>query len=202
MLSCQYKNGRLKTVDVDFFILSENFIHSLGSIVDAPSIINNDEPTIRPSPSNINVKLTITEPTITKPIQPNLIEPGSTEPLTTLQPQTLTPVSSNRIQAEAHQIPSSTTLINPTSTHPMIGVDCDETFSQVVKPATIRTVLSLAASQHWLCHQLDVKNAFLHGHLLETVYMHQPSGFHDLLHPDHIYLLQKSLYGLKKAPRA
>ncbi|GJR48966.1 pentatricopeptide repeat-containing protein [Tanacetum coccineum] len=42
------------------------------------------------------------------------------------------------------------------------GVDVDETFSPVVKPGTIRTVLSLAAFRHWPIHQLDVKNAFLH----------------------------------------
>nr|GFB70955.1 ribonuclease H-like domain-containing protein [Tanacetum cinerariifolium] len=56
-------------------------------------------------------------------------------------------------------------------------VDYDETFSSMVKPATIRTVLSLATSWHWLVHQLDVKNDFLHGTLSETVYMHQPPGF-------------------------
>ncbi|GKD43403.1 ribonuclease H-like domain-containing protein, partial [Tanacetum coccineum] len=82
------------------------------------------------------------------------------------------------------------------------GVDVDETFSPVVKPGTIRTVLSLAASRHWPIHQLDVKNAFLHGDLSETVYMHQPPGFRDSVHPDYVCLLQRSLYGLKQAPRA
>ncbi|GJY42882.1 ribonuclease H-like domain-containing protein, partial [Tanacetum coccineum] len=71
------------------------------------------------------------------------------------------------------------------------GVNVDETFSPVVKPGTIRTVLSLAASRHWPIHQLDVKNAFLHWDLSETVYMHQPPGFQDSDHPDYVCLLQR-----------
>ncbi|GJV31680.1 ribonuclease H-like domain-containing protein [Tanacetum coccineum] len=83
----------------------------------------------------------------------------------------------------------------------LAGIDVDETFSPVVKPATIRTVLSLAISRHWPVHQLDVKNAFLHGSLSETVYMHQPPGFRDPQHPDHVCLLQAiSVYGLKTGP--
>ncbi|GJX47186.1 ribonuclease H-like domain-containing protein [Tanacetum coccineum] len=82
-----------------------------------------------------------------------------------------------------------------------LGVDFDETFSLVVTPATVRTVLSLAVSHKWPIHQLDVKNAFLNGDLSETVYMHQPPGFVNNQYPHHVCLLQRSLYGLKQAPR-
>ena len=66
----------------------------------------------------------------------------------------------------------------------------------------IRTILSISASRDWPIRQLDVKNAFLHGNLEETVYCEQPKGFIDLVAPNSVCLLQKSLYGLKQAPRA
>ncbi|GKE43313.1 ribonuclease H-like domain-containing protein [Tanacetum coccineum] len=83
-----------------------------------------------------------------------------------------------------------------------LGGDFDETFSSVIKPATIHTVLSLVVSRKWPIHQLDVKNAFLNGDLSETVYMHQPPGFIDTRFPNHVCRLQRSLYGLKQAPHA
>ncbi|GJW11443.1 ribonuclease H-like domain-containing protein [Tanacetum coccineum] len=70
------------------------------------------------------------------------------------------------------------------------GVDCDDTFSHVVKPATIRIVLSLALSRNWPIHQLDVKNAFLNGDLSEIVYMYQRLGFVDARFPRHKYALE------------
>jgi hypothetical protein len=59
------------------------------------------------------------------------------------------------------------------------GVVYDETFSPVVKAAIVRMVFFLAVSHSWPVHQLDVKNAFLHSTLLETVYCIQPMGFVD-----------------------
>ncbi|XP_044346508.1 uncharacterized protein [Triticum aestivum] len=82
------------------------------------------------------------------------------------------------------------------------GVDFTETFALVVKPGTIRTVLQLAVSRSWPVHQMDVSNAFLHGHLEEQVYCEQPTGFIDASLPGHVCLLSRSLYGLKQAPRA
>ena len=71
-----------------------------------------------------------------------------------------------------------------------------------MKPATVDTVLSLALSHQWPIHQLDVKNAFLHGTLSKTVYCAQPAGFEDSAHLGYVCKLNRSLYGLKQAPRA
>ena len=39
---------------------------------------------------------------------------------------------------------------------------------------TIRVILSLAINLDWSLKQFDVKNVFLHGDLLEEVYMDPP----------------------------
>jgi hypothetical protein len=72
----------------------------------------------------------------------------------------------------------------------------------MVKPTTVRLVVSLAVSRGWDLRQLDVHNAFLHGRLDEDAYMRQPPGFVDSTKPEHVCKLDKALYGLKQAPRA
>jgi hypothetical protein len=82
------------------------------------------------------------------------------------------------------------------------GLDYAKTFSPVIKFPTIRVVLTLVAVYHWQVRQLDISNAFLHGHLDKDLFMEQPIGFKDATHPDYVCRLRRSLYGLKQAPRA
>ena len=49
------------------------------------------------------------------------------------------------------------------------GVDYSDTFSPVTKMTSLRLFISLYATHNWDLHQLDIKNAFLHGDLQEEV---------------------------------
>lgn len=82
------------------------------------------------------------------------------------------------------------------------GIDFEEVFAPVARIETIRLLINLAASNDWEVHHLDVKTAFLHGELKETVYVTQPEGFVVKGSENKVYKLKKALYGLKQAPRA
>ncbi|GAU29238.1 hypothetical protein TSUD_362280 [Trifolium subterraneum] len=85
--------------------------------------------------------------------------------------------------------------------HQTPGFDFNETFSPVIKPVTIRLILTLAVTYKWPVQQIDINNAFLNGVLQEEVYMTQPKGF-ESSDKSLVCKLHKSLYGLKQAPRA
>ena len=74
-------------------------------------------------------------------------------------------------------------------------------FFLMVKHTSIRTVLSLVAYFDMELEQMDVKTAFLHDELEETVYMVQPEGFTQHGQERLVCKLKKSLYGSKKSPR-
>ncbi|RVW41504.1 Retrovirus-related Pol polyprotein from transposon RE2 [Vitis vinifera] len=82
------------------------------------------------------------------------------------------------------------------------GCDYGDTFSPVAKIASVRLFLSMAAMCHWSFYQLDIKNVFLYGELLEEVYMEQPPGFVAQRESGLVCKLRHSLYSLKQSPRA
>ena len=81
-------------------------------------------------------------------------------------------------------------------------MDYSNTFSPVAKMTYVRLFISLATTHNWDLHQLDIKNAFLHGDLQDEVYMEQPLGFVAQREIGKVYRLRKSLYGMKQSPRA
>nr|GEW06574.1 retrovirus-related Pol polyprotein from transposon TNT 1-94 [Tanacetum cinerariifolium] len=86
--------------------------------------------------------------------------------------------------------------------HQEEGIDFKESFAPVARLESIRIFLAYAAHKNMVIYQMDVKTAFLNGHLREEVYVTQPDGFVDPNNPTHVYKLKKALYGLKQAPRA
>jgi Reverse transcriptase (RNA-dependent DNA polymerase) len=80
-------------------------------------------------------------------------------------------------------------------------IDYDEIFAPMAKMSTVRTLISMVVNGGWKLHQLDVKNTFLHGNLMEEVYMEIHPGFGTTQTVGKVCKLKKSLYGLKQSPR-
>ncbi|GJW40719.1 retrotransposon protein, putative, ty1-copia subclass [Tanacetum coccineum] len=63
------------------------------------------------------------------------------------------------------------------------GVDYEETFPPIADIKAIRILIAIAAYYDYEIWQMDVKTAFLNGHIKEDVYMVQSKGFVNPKHP-------------------
>ncbi|KAD1716243.1 hypothetical protein E3N88_42401 [Mikania micrantha] len=82
------------------------------------------------------------------------------------------------------------------------GIDYVEVFAPVARLEAIRIFLAYASYMNFTVYQMDVKTAFLYGKVKEEIYVCQHPEFEDSQYPDHVYKLDKALYGLHQAPRA
>ena len=57
------------------------------------------------------------------------------------------------------------------------GIVYEETFSSIVRFASIRLILARVAHMDLKLHQMDVKTIFLNRELNEEIYIKQPLGF-------------------------
>ena len=76
-------------------------------------------------------------------------------------------------------------------------IDFEESFAPVARIEAIRILLAYACSKGFQLHQMDVKSTFLNNLIKEDVYVEQPLDFECIDFPNHVYKLDKALYGLK-----
>ena len=79
-------------------------------------------------------------------------------------------------------------------------IDYEKTFAPVAHLTSVQSLITIAVVKQWKMFQIDVKNAFLNGDLMEEVHMQPPSSYDHP--PNQVCRLRKALYGLKQAPRA
>lgn len=85
--------------------------------------------------------------------------------------------------------------------HQIKGVDYAETYASVGSANSLRILLASTAGSDWVIWQFDIVTAFLNGKMDGTVYVRQVKDFEHPAHPHHVWLLNQSLYGTKKAAR-
>jgi hypothetical protein len=79
------------------------------------------------------------------------------------------------------------------------GIDFLDTYSPVVCQDTLHTLIAIGAKHDMEIHQLDFVGAYFHAKLDEEIFVTQPDKYND--GTNHVYKLNKVLYGLKQAGR-
>lgn len=81
------------------------------------------------------------------------------------------------------------------------GIDYNDTYSPTGRLATLRTLLSIGATEDFDVEHMDAVGAFLNGVPKEVLYIKIPQGYKPKNNnPDVVLKLNKSLYGLKQSP--
>ena len=57
------------------------------------------------------------------------------------------------------------------------GVEYDIVYAPVVNVSVLRVFLCFTASRKWVLKKIDVRNAYLHASVEETLYIWEPDGF-------------------------
>jgi hypothetical protein len=80
-----------------------------------------------------------------------------------------------------------------------VGLDYTETFSPVIRLASLRIFFSISAAHDLEMGGLDIDTAFMYAPMKEDFYIKNPLGFDD--GTSNMYHLRRCLYGLKQSPR-
>jgi hypothetical protein len=79
------------------------------------------------------------------------------------------------------------------------GLDFTETFSPIIRMASLRHFLAIAAARDLELCQLDIDIAFLYGPIKEDMYIRQPLGHSD--GTSKVCHVKRCLYGMNQSPR-
>ena len=82
------------------------------------------------------------------------------------------------------------------------GIDYQETYSPVVRYASIRFLCALAAKYDLHINQMDVTAAYLHGYIKEDIYIQPPEELITPADKGKVWKLKRAMYGLKQSGRA
>ena len=75
--------------------------------------------------------------------------------------------------------------------------DFDETYAPVARLKAIRLLLIFAFYIDFKLYQIDIKNIFLNNFIIEEIFIEQSSDFENYAFSNHVFKLNKALYGLK-----
>ena len=82
------------------------------------------------------------------------------------------------------------------------GLDYTNVYAHISLLEAILIFLAYAPYMNFMVHQMDVKTAFLYDVVMEEIYVDQTHGFVNSKFPNHVYKLDKALYGLHQSLRA